>query len=89
MAEVENLAANSDGQTQKLEDIHAQKLKALEAQVRSPFLLNFLISLLFIRFELEQFKIAKTFFQNMGMLDSGFEEETGELGPAFEAKVEK
>lgn len=35
LAEVENLAANSDGQTQKLEDIHAQKLKALEAQVNS------------------------------------------------------
>ncbi|BAT77869.1 hypothetical protein VIGAN_02047300 [Vigna angularis var. angularis] len=33
LAEVENLAANSDGQTQKLEDIHAQKLKALEAQI--------------------------------------------------------
>ncbi|MED6109031.1 Kinesin-like protein KIN-4A [Stylosanthes scabra] len=33
LAEVENLAANSDGQTQKLEDIHAQKLKELEAQI--------------------------------------------------------
>lgn len=33
LAEVENLAANSDGQTQKLHDIHAQKLKTLEAQV--------------------------------------------------------
>ncbi|XP_019437936.1 PREDICTED: kinesin-like protein KIN-4A isoform X5 [Lupinus angustifolius] len=33
LAEVENLAANSDGQTQKLEDIHAHKLKALEAQI--------------------------------------------------------
>ncbi|XP_012571648.1 kinesin-like protein KIN-4A [Cicer arietinum] len=33
LAEVENLAANSDGQTQKLEDIHAQKLKSLEAQI--------------------------------------------------------
>lgn len=33
LAEVENLSANSDGQTQKLEDIHAQKLKSLEAQV--------------------------------------------------------
>ncbi|KAI4316678.1 hypothetical protein L6164_024634 [Bauhinia variegata] len=33
LAEVENLAASSDGQTQKLEDIHAQKLKALEAQI--------------------------------------------------------
>ena len=33
LAEVENLAANSDGQAQKLQDIHAQKLKALEAQV--------------------------------------------------------
>ncbi|OIW09457.1 hypothetical protein TanjilG_22731 [Lupinus angustifolius] len=32
LAEVENLA-NSDGQTQKSEDIHAQKLKALEAQI--------------------------------------------------------
>ncbi|KAB1220174.1 Kinesin-like protein KIF21B [Morella rubra] len=33
LAEVENLAAGSDGQTQKLQDIHAQKLKALEAQI--------------------------------------------------------
>ncbi|KAK7311085.1 hypothetical protein RJT34_08980 [Clitoria ternatea] len=33
LAEVENLAANSDGQTQKSEDIHAQKLKALETQI--------------------------------------------------------
>ncbi|CAJ2640955.1 unnamed protein product [Trifolium pratense] len=33
LAEVENLAANSDGQTQKLEDTHSQKLKALEAQI--------------------------------------------------------
>ena len=33
-AEVENLAASSDGQTQKLQDIHAQKLKTLEAQVK-------------------------------------------------------
>eukprot|EP00256_Glycine_max_P055367 XP_014622542.1 kinesin-like protein KIN-4A isoform X2 [Glycine max] len=33
LAEVENLAANSDGQMQKSEDIHAQKLKTLEAQI--------------------------------------------------------
>ncbi|KAF7830599.1 kinesin-like protein KIN-4A isoform X1 [Senna tora] len=33
LAEVENLSASSDGQTQKLEDIHAQKLKSLEAQI--------------------------------------------------------
>ncbi|KAK6939637.1 Kinesin motor domain [Dillenia turbinata] len=33
LAEVENLAANSDGQTQKMQDIHAPKLKALEAQI--------------------------------------------------------
>ncbi|XP_057720743.1 kinesin-like protein KIN-4A isoform X1 [Arachis stenosperma] len=33
LAEVENLAANSDGQTHKSEDIHAQKLKALESQI--------------------------------------------------------
>ncbi|TKY75035.1 Kinesin protein FRA1 [Spatholobus suberectus] len=33
LAEVENLAANSDGPTQKLEDVHTQKLKALEAQI--------------------------------------------------------
>lgn len=32
-AEVENLAANSDGQAQKLPDVHLQKLKSLEAQV--------------------------------------------------------
>ncbi|XP_057986870.1 kinesin-like protein KIN-4A isoform X2 [Hevea brasiliensis] len=33
LAEIENLSASSDGQTQKLQDIHAQKLKALEAQI--------------------------------------------------------
>lgn len=33
LAEVENLSANSDGQAQKLQDMHSQKLKALEAQV--------------------------------------------------------
>ncbi|KAI4389888.1 hypothetical protein MLD38_002059 [Melastoma candidum] len=33
LAEVENLAANSDGQTQKMQDIHSQKLKMLEAQI--------------------------------------------------------
>ncbi|CAK9148813.1 unnamed protein product [Ilex paraguariensis] len=31
LAEVENLAATSDGQKQKLHDMHAHKLKALEA----------------------------------------------------------
>lgn len=41
LAEVENLAANSDGQTQKLEDTHSQKLKTLEAQVSSPICLLF------------------------------------------------
>lgn len=34
MAEVENLAANSDGHTQRMQEIEAQKLKALEAQVK-------------------------------------------------------
>lgn len=33
LAEVENRAANTDGHTQKFQDVHAQKLKALEAQV--------------------------------------------------------
>lgn len=33
LAEVENLSSNSDGQTQKLQDVHSQKLKALESQV--------------------------------------------------------
>ncbi|XP_010523005.1 PREDICTED: kinesin-like protein KIN-4A isoform X2 [Tarenaya hassleriana] len=33
LAEIENLAANSDGQAQKLQDVHSQKLKALEAQI--------------------------------------------------------
>ncbi|KAI4375046.1 hypothetical protein MLD38_012961 [Melastoma candidum] len=33
LAEVENLAANSDGQTQKTQDVHSQKLKMLEAQI--------------------------------------------------------
>ncbi|XP_057469755.1 kinesin-like protein KIN-4A [Actinidia eriantha] len=34
LAEVVNLAANSDGQTHKFQDIHSQKLKALEAQIQ-------------------------------------------------------
>ncbi|PIN26145.1 Kinesin-like protein [Handroanthus impetiginosus] len=34
LAEVENLSANSDGQAQKLHDMHAQKLKSLEAQIQ-------------------------------------------------------
>ncbi|KAK4434404.1 Kinesin-like protein KIN-4A [Sesamum alatum] len=34
LAEVENLSANSDGQAQKLQDMHAQKLKSLEAQIQ-------------------------------------------------------
>uniref|UniRef100_A0A1D1ZCR1 Chromosome-associated kinesin KIF4 n=2 Tax=Anthurium amnicola TaxID=1678845 RepID=A0A1D1ZCR1_9ARAE len=33
LAEVESLAATSDGQTHKLPDIHSQKLKSLEAQI--------------------------------------------------------
>ncbi|KAI3980525.1 hypothetical protein MKX01_025090, partial [Papaver californicum] len=33
LAEVESLAANSDGQTQKMQDVHTHKLKALEAQI--------------------------------------------------------
>ncbi|EEF52364.1 Kinesin heavy chain, putative [Ricinus communis] len=33
LAEIENISASSDGQTQKMQDIHAQKLKALEAQI--------------------------------------------------------
>ncbi|KAH9758156.1 kinesin-like protein KIN-4A [Citrus sinensis] len=33
LTEIENLASNSDGQTQKLQDVHAHKLKSLEAQI--------------------------------------------------------
>ncbi|PIA56567.1 hypothetical protein AQUCO_00700723v1 [Aquilegia coerulea] len=33
LAEVESLAATSDGHTQKMQDVHSQKLKALEAQI--------------------------------------------------------
>ncbi|KAJ4825630.1 Kinesin-like protein KIN-4A [Turnera subulata] len=33
LAEIENLSAGSDGQTQKLQDTHTQKLKMLEAQI--------------------------------------------------------
>lgn len=40
LAEVENLAANTDGQAQKMQDIHSQKLKTLEAQVSILFLLS-------------------------------------------------
>ncbi|MCD7471728.1 Kinesin-like protein KIN-4A [Datura stramonium] len=34
LAEVENLAANTDGQAMKLQDTHSQKLKSLEAQIQ-------------------------------------------------------
>ncbi|XP_075093017.1 kinesin-like protein KIN-4A isoform X3 [Nicotiana tabacum] len=34
LAEVENRAANSDGLSQKLQDMHSQKLKSLEAQIQ-------------------------------------------------------
>ncbi|PIN09886.1 Kinesin-like protein [Handroanthus impetiginosus] len=34
LAEVENLCTNSDGQAQKLQDVHSQKLKFLEAQIQ-------------------------------------------------------
>ncbi|KAF5189561.1 Kinesin-like protein kin-4a, partial [Thalictrum thalictroides] len=33
LAEVESLAATSDGHTQKMQDVHSQKLKALESQI--------------------------------------------------------
>ncbi|XP_065880372.1 kinesin-like protein KIN-4A [Euphorbia lathyris] len=33
LAEIENMSASSDGQTQKMQDIHAHKLKSLEAQI--------------------------------------------------------
>ncbi|KAK8585002.1 hypothetical protein V6N13_138944 [Hibiscus sabdariffa] len=33
LAEIENLCAGSDGQKQKVQDIHSQKLKSLEAQI--------------------------------------------------------
>lgn len=45
LTEVENLAANSDGQTQKLQDSHTQKLKTLEAQVTPIFLILLSLSL--------------------------------------------
>ncbi|KAI3777395.1 hypothetical protein L1987_47195 [Smallanthus sonchifolius] len=32
--EIENLAASSDGQTQKLQDLHSHKLKSLESQIQ-------------------------------------------------------
>ncbi|KAI7755406.1 hypothetical protein M8C21_005574 [Ambrosia artemisiifolia] len=34
LAEVENLSASSDGQTQKMRDLHSQKLKSLESQIQ-------------------------------------------------------
>lgn len=32
--EIENLSSTSDGQTQKLQDLHAHKLKSLESQIQ-------------------------------------------------------
>ncbi|KAH6782236.1 P-loop containing nucleoside triphosphate hydrolases superfamily protein [Perilla frutescens var. frutescens] len=34
LAEVENLSANTDGHAQKMQDVHSQKLKLLEAQIQ-------------------------------------------------------
>ncbi|KAG6400314.1 hypothetical protein SASPL_137140 [Salvia splendens] len=34
LAEVENLSANTDGHTQKMQDVHSQKLKFLESQIQ-------------------------------------------------------
>ncbi|KAL2458983.1 Kinesin-like protein FRA1 [Forsythia ovata] len=34
LTEIESLSANSDGQGQKMQDMHAQKLKSLEAQIQ-------------------------------------------------------
>ncbi|KAG6402522.1 hypothetical protein SASPL_134718 [Salvia splendens] len=34
LAEVENLSANTEGHTQKLQDVHSQKLKFLESQIQ-------------------------------------------------------
>ncbi|KAJ0595968.1 putative plus-end-directed kinesin ATPase [Helianthus annuus] len=34
LAEVENLSASTDGQTQKMQDLHSHKLKSLESQIQ-------------------------------------------------------
>ena len=60
LAEVENLAANTDGQTQKLEDIHAQKLKTLEAQVPHPQIFIWNLNLFSISEDILNYK-KKTF----------------------------
>ena len=65
LAEVENLAANSDGQTQKLEDIHAQKLKELEAQVKNPISLFCKFVSAFARFKLEDILNCKNIFKTL------------------------
>jgi len=86
LAEVENLAANTDGHTQKLEDIHAQKLKALEAQVPHPQI--FILKLKFIFYFRRYSKLPKNFSKQCP-LDSGSEEEARESGPTSEAKAKK
>jgi hypothetical protein len=35
LTEVENLSASSDGQAQKVRDLHSHKLKSLESQVNN------------------------------------------------------
>lgn len=39
LTEVENLSASSDGQTQKMQELQSQKLKSLEAQVSSRYVI--------------------------------------------------
>lgn len=58
LAEVENLSANTDGNAQKMQDVHSQKLKILESQVflfsKSPsfaiVLLRYILEMFFIFF---------------------------------------
>ena len=83
LAEIETLAASSDGQTQKMQDVHSQKLKALEAQVGVDW------SLLCISFYLLPWANYKSFTLHRASADFGSEKETRKPGSAIETKTKK
>ena len=62
LTEVENLSASSDGQSQKMQDLHSHKLKSLESQVKTRTNLSLfivwkhIIIIIFYAFQIQDLK---------------------------------
>lgn len=81
LTEIENLASNSDGQTQKLQDVHAHKLKSLEAQVMLAFVT--------IPYKYHNLIQVVNSLHNLCTTDSGSQEKTREPGSTFKAETKE